>query len=65
MTARDEIVTAIEGAADILKDLEPEAAQEAGGDVAFMVAALPHLAHDQAIWSSQRSSRSITTTCRT
>ena len=41
--ARDEIVAAIEGAADILKDIDPEAAQEAGGDVAFMVAALPHL----------------------
>ena len=41
--ARDEVVTAVEGAADILKEIEPEAAQEAGGDVAFMVAALPHL----------------------
>ena len=42
--ARDEIVTAIEGAADILKDIEPDAAQEAGGDVAFLASALPHLA---------------------
>ncbi len=41
--ALDEIVMAVEGAVDILKDIEPEAAQEAGGDVAFMVAALPHL----------------------
>jgi type I restriction enzyme, R subunit len=41
--ARDEIVAAIEGAADILKNVEPEAAQEAGGDVAFMVTAFPHL----------------------
>ena len=40
---RDEIVSAIEGAADILKDIDPEAAQEAGGDVAFLASALPHL----------------------
>jgi type I restriction enzyme, R subunit len=41
--ARDEVVAAVEGAADILREIEPEAAQEAGGDVAFMVAALRHL----------------------
>lgn len=41
--ARDEIVAAIEGAADILKDFNPEDAQAAGGDVAFLAAALPHL----------------------
>ena len=41
--ARDEIVTAIERAADILKNIDLEAAQEAGGDVAFMVAAFPYL----------------------
>lgn len=41
--ARDEIVAAVEGAADILKDIDSEAAQDAGGDVAFMVTALPHL----------------------
>ena len=41
--ARDEIVNAIEGAADILRDIEPEAAQNAGGDVAFLASALPHL----------------------
>jgi type I restriction enzyme, R subunit len=40
---RDEIVAAIEGVADILKDIDSEAAQEAGGDVAFMVTALPYL----------------------
>jgi type I restriction enzyme R subunit len=32
--ARDEVVTAVEGAADLLKEIDPEAAQEAGGDVA-------------------------------
>lgn len=41
--ARDEIVAAIEGAADILKDIAPEEAQDAGGDVAFLAAALPYL----------------------
>ena len=41
--ARDEIVTAIDGAADILKEIEPEAALMVGGDVAFMVAAFPFL----------------------
>lgn len=41
--ARNEIVTATEGAADILKDIDPEDAQNAGGDVAFLAAALPHL----------------------
>ncbi|RWA68017.1 type I restriction endonuclease [Mesorhizobium sp.] len=41
--ARDEIVAAIEGAADILKDIAPEDAQDAGGDVAFLTAALPYL----------------------
>lgn len=41
--ARDEIVAAIEGAADILKDIAPEDAQEAGGDVAFLSTALPYL----------------------
>ncbi len=41
--ARDEIVAAIEGAADILKDIAPEDAQEAGGNVAFLAAALPYL----------------------
>lgn len=41
--ARDEIAAAIEGAADILKDIAPEAAQEAGGDVAFLATALPYL----------------------
>jgi type I restriction enzyme R subunit len=41
--ARDEIVAAIEGAADILKDIDPEDAQNAGGDVAFLAAALPYL----------------------
>jgi len=41
--ARDEIVTAIEGAADILKSVDPEAAQDAGGDIAFLATALPHL----------------------
>jgi type I restriction enzyme R subunit len=41
--ARDEIVAAIEGAADILKDIAPEDAQEAGGDVAFLATALPYL----------------------
>ena len=41
--ARDEIVAAIEGAANILKDIAPEDAQDAGGDVAFLSAALPHL----------------------
>lgn len=41
--ARGEIVAAIEGAADILKDIAPEDAQDAGGDVAFLVAALPYL----------------------
>lgn len=43
VTARDEIVSAIEAAADILRALDQEAAQNAGGDVAFMVAALPYL----------------------
>ncbi len=42
-TARDEIVNAIETAADILRALDPEDAQNAGGDVAFMVTALPYL----------------------
>ena len=42
-TARDEIVGAIEGAADILKDIDVEDAQRVGGDVAFMVAAFPYL----------------------
>ncbi|MBB4316256.1 type I restriction enzyme subunit R domain-containing protein [Roseospira marina] len=41
--ARDEIVTAIEGAADILREIAPEDAQDAGGDVAFLSAALPYL----------------------
>lgn len=41
--ARDEIVAAIEGAADILEDIAPEDAQEAGGDVAFLSTALPYL----------------------
>jgi len=41
--ARDEIVAAIEGAADILKDIAPEDAQEAGGDVAFLSAARPYV----------------------
>ncbi|MDP9412727.1 MAG: type I restriction endonuclease [Pseudomonadota bacterium] len=41
--ARDEIVQALEGAVDILVDIDPEAAQEAGGDIAFLVAAFPHL----------------------
>lgn len=41
--ARDEIVAAIEGAADILKDIATEDAQDAGGDVAFLSAALPYL----------------------
>ena len=41
--ARDEIVAAIEGAADILKDIDPEATQDAGGDIAFLFSALPHL----------------------
>jgi len=41
--ARDEIVSAIVGSADILRVLDPEAAQEAGGDVAFLVTALPLL----------------------
>lgn len=41
--ARDEIVAAIEGAEDILKELDEEAARNAGGDVAFMAAALPYL----------------------
>ncbi|TIP80450.1 MAG: type I restriction endonuclease subunit R, partial [Mesorhizobium sp.] len=41
--ARDEIVAAVDGAADIIKDIEPETAQEAGGDVAFMVTAVPYL----------------------
>lgn len=41
--ARDEIVAALEGAADILKDIDPEDAQNAGGDVAFLSAALPYL----------------------
>lgn len=41
--ARDEIVAVVEGAADILRDIEPEAALNAGGDVAFLAAALPHL----------------------
>ncbi|MEI9409333.1 type I restriction endonuclease subunit R [Mesorhizobium salmacidum] len=41
--ARDEIVAAIEGAADILKDITPEDAQDAGGDVAFLASALPYL----------------------
>lgn len=41
--ARDEIVAAIEGAADILRDIAPEDAQDAGGDVAFLAAALPYL----------------------
>lgn len=41
--ARDEIVAAIEGAADILKDIAPEDAQNAGGDVAFLGTALPYL----------------------
>ena len=41
--ARDEVVAAIEGAADILKDIDQEAAEAAGGDVGFLRAALPHL----------------------
>jgi type I restriction enzyme R subunit len=41
--ARDEIVAAIEGAADILRDIDPEDAQNIGGDVAFLAAALPYL----------------------
>jgi type I restriction enzyme, R subunit len=41
--AREEIVVVIEGAADILKDIDPEDAQNAGGDVAFLAAALPHV----------------------
>ena len=41
--ARDEIVAAIEGSADILREIEPEAAQNAEGDVAFLASALPHL----------------------
>ncbi|CDZ54493.1 type I restriction endonuclease subunit R [Neorhizobium galegae] len=41
--ARDEIVAAIEGAADILKDIALEDAQNAGGDVAFLATALPYL----------------------
>ena len=42
-TARDEIVSAIEAAVDILRALDPEDALNAGGDVAFMVTALPYL----------------------
>lgn len=41
--ARNEIVAAIEGAAAILKDIAPEDAQDAGGDVAFLASALPYL----------------------
>lgn len=41
--ARDEIVAAIEGAADILNNIDPEDALNAGGDVAFLSASLPHL----------------------
>ena len=41
--ARDQIVEAIEGAADILRDIDLEAAQNAGGDVGFLAAALPHV----------------------
>ncbi|MBB2692256.1 UNVERIFIED_ORG: type I restriction enzyme R subunit [Rhizobium esperanzae] len=40
---RDEIVAAIEGASDILKDIAPDDAQNAGGDVAFLATALPYL----------------------
>jgi type I restriction enzyme R subunit len=43
VTARDGIVNAIEATADILRFLDPEATQNAGGDVAFMAAALPYL----------------------
>lgn len=41
--ARDGIVAALEGAAEILKGIAPEDAQDAGGDVAFLAAALPCL----------------------
>ena len=41
--ARDRIVKAIEGAADVLGDIDPEDAQNAGGDVAFLASALPHV----------------------
>ena len=41
--ARAEIVSAIEGATDILKEIDPEAAQSVGGDVAFLASAFPHL----------------------
>ena len=43
VTARDEIVNAIAAAADILRALDPEAAQNAGGEIAFMAAALAYL----------------------
>ena len=40
---RDEIVEAIEGAEDVLRDIDPEDAQRAGGDVAFLASALAHV----------------------
>lgn len=41
--ARDAIVSAIDAVADLLTGLDPETAQQTGSDLAFMVAALPHL----------------------
>ena len=41
--ARDRIVGAIDGAADVLRDIDPDDAQDVGGEVAFLVCALPHV----------------------